>query len=227
MKLSIIIPVFNEEETVAEIMKRVWETRTPGYDKEIIVVDDGSTDKTGDVLTDLNKKIDFIFLRHKVNRGKGAAIRTAILSATGNFVLMQDADLEYSPGDYNSLLNSIEGNETVVYGSRNINPIKKGYFHYVWGVKILTFLINILFNSRLTDSYTCFKLIPTHLMRSMNLKSNRFEIEAELTVKILKSGYSIKEIPIYYDPRKFSEGKKINFLDGIIGIWTILKYWVN
>jgi glycosyltransferase involved in cell wall biosynthesis len=226
MKLSIIIPVFNEKETIKEVLKRVAAAPVLGYEKEIIVVDDGSNDGSGEILESLRKKFNFIYCRHSKNCGKGRAIRTALKEVTGDLVLIQDADLEYSPNDYQKLLEVFERDKSIVYGSRNINPKKRGYFHYVLGVKFLTFVVNLLFGSKLTDVYTCYKLLPSSLIKSIQLTSQRFEFEAEITAKILKRGLIIKEIPIDYCPRKFYQGKKIRFWDGLLGFWTILKYWI-
>lgn len=222
MKLSIIIPVYNEKETIEEVLRRVLNLSL-GCQKEIIVVNDGSIDGTSVILDKLKKEIDFILLTHSANQGKGAALKTGIKRASGQAVIIQDADLEYNPEDWPKMLREFDGNN-VVYGSRNINPKRKGYSHYVWGVWLLTLLNNLLFNSKLTDTYTCYKLIPTDLIKSLGLKSNGFEIEAEMTAKILKKGIPIKEVPIKYNPRKFKEGKKIRFKDGIIGLWTIFRY---
>lgn len=245
-KLSIIIPVFNEEKTVKEVLQRVIQAPVLDYKKEIIVVDDGSTDRTKETLQELKQRIDFIFLEHLKNLGKGSAIKTALEKVTGDLVLIQDADLEYSPNDYQKLLEAFEHENAVIYGSRNIRPEKRGCFYCVLGVKFLTSLTNFLFNSRLTDIYTCYKLIPAPLLKSLELKSSRFEIDTEITVKLLKKRHKrtsalvfqtrapylfrnfknseiIKEVAISYFPRSYQEGKKIRIKDGLISIWTILK----
>ncbi len=200
---------------------------TLGYEKEIIVVDDGSSDGTGKLLENLKEKYNFILLSHSQNLGKGAAVRTGLGKVSGDLVLIQDADLEYDPYDYQRLIEAFDDKTSVVYGSRNINPEKRGYFHYVLGVKFLTFLTNFFFNSQLTDVYTGYKLFPANLIKSIPLESKGFEIEVEITAKILKKGIAIKEVPIHYYPRKFSQGKKIRLFDGLIGIWTIVKYWLK
>lgn len=224
-KLSIIIPVFNEESTIEEIIEQVKNVPVFNYEKEIIVVNDGSNDKTGEILENIKEKYDLIILRHNKNIGKGKAIRTGLKAVTGSAVIIQDADLEYNPQDWALLLKELNNsNIGAVYGSRNINSKKRGYFHYVLGVKFLTFINNFLFKTKLTDIYTCYKLFPTHLIKSIKLNSNGFEVEAEMTAKILKKGLLIKEVPISYNPRKFKQGKKIRFKDGLIGIWTIVKY---
>ncbi|MBU1177508.1 MAG: glycosyltransferase family 2 protein [Patescibacteria group bacterium] len=224
-KLSIIIPVLNEESTIEEIIKQVKNAPVFDYEKEIIIVDDGSSDNTKNILKNIKEKYNLIILRHNKNIGKGKAIRTGLKAVTGSAVIIQDADLEYNPQDWTLLLKELNGSEIgAVYGSRNINSKKRGYFHYVLGVKFLTFLNNFLFRTKLTDIYTCYKLFPAHLIKSIKLDSNGFEIEAEITAKILKKGLLIKEVPISYNPRKFKQGKKIRFKDGLIGIWTIIKY---
>lgn len=223
-KLSIIIPVFNEKETVEEIIKQVAAAPILGYEKEIIVVNDGSNDGTEKILENLREKLNFILLRHPQNLGKGAAIKTALEQVTGNLVLIQDADLEYSPDDYQKLLKAFDEKTSIVYGSRNLEKTRRGYFLYFLGGRFLTAFFNIMFGSKLTDINTGYKLFQTDVIKNINLKSNGFEFCEEVTAKILKSGYFIKEVPIYYYPRKFSQGKKIRFLDGLSGIWTIIKY---
>ncbi len=225
MRLSIIIPVFNEEKTIEEILRRIFIQDTGVWEKEIIVVDDGSEDNSKLKVKSFKSKYpDLKLLEHQTNLGKGAAIRTGLKASTGDAVLIQDADLEYNPADWPSLLKALENSETkTVYGSRELHPERHGYFHFVWGVRLLTSFTNLLYGSRLTDIYTCYKLLRREVLENLNLKSSGFEIEAEITCKILKAGIPIKEVPIRYIPRKFSEGKKIKIRDGIIGLWTILK----
>lgn len=218
MKLTIIIPAYNEAATIEGVLEKVAAAPTDGWQKEILIIDDGSEQPV--------KIKNFPIMRHEKNLGKGAAIKTGLKNAVGDYVLIQDADLEYNPNDYQNLLSALSEKTPVVYGSRNMGNTNRGYPHYVLGAKILTGFTNLLFGSKLTDVYTCYKLIPTSLMKSLNIQSDGFEMEAEITSKILKRGIAIKEIPISYNPRKFKEGKKIRFKDGLVGLWTILKSFV-
>ncbi|MBU1292190.1 glycosyltransferase family 2 protein [Patescibacteria group bacterium] len=222
-KLSIIIPVLNEEATLEKILERVSQVPVLDYQKEIIVVNDGSTDQTGEILKKVKDKFNLIILKHKKNRGKGQALRTGFKVATGQVIVIQDADLEYDPNDFQKLCHVFEKTGSTVYGSRNLNPERRGYHHYVLGVWVLTLVNNLLFGSKLTDTYTCYKLFPASLIKNIPLESCGFEIEAEMTAKILKKGESINEVAISYNPRKFKEGKKIRFKDGLKGLWTIIK----
>ncbi|MFH1671541.1 MAG: glycosyltransferase family 2 protein [Candidatus Portnoybacteria bacterium] len=221
MKLSIIIPVYNEEKTIEEVIRKVINLPL-GLEKELIVISDGSTDRTNQILRGLKEELGFILLIHEKNQGKGAALRTGIDAVSGEAVIVQDADLEYNPENWEEMFREFDQN-SAVYGSRNINPQRKGYSRYVFGAWLLTAINNLLFSSKLTDTYTCYKLLPAKLLRSLDLKSDGFEIEAEMTAKLLKEGVPIKEVPIEYYPRKFNQGKKIRFKDGIIGLWTILR----
>ncbi|MDD5627327.1 MAG: glycosyltransferase family 2 protein [Patescibacteria group bacterium] len=223
MKLSIIIPVFNEENTIAKILEKVQQASSLNYEKEIIIIDDGSSDRTLTILKTLKNQLPLRLIHHSKNLGKGRAIRTALNKAEGSLILIQDADLEYDPEDYKVLLRSRNKDTPVVYGSRNLKPKQEGYLCCSLGVQILTGITNLLFRAKLTDIYTCYKLLPLTLARSLNLRTNGFEIEAEITAKILKRGIKIKEIPIHYYPRTFAQGKKIRFQDGLKGLWTILK----
>jgi glycosyltransferase involved in cell wall biosynthesis len=223
-KISIIIPVYNEEKTVQVLLERVFSASASGLEKEIIIVDDCSRDRSYEILSNLKRENNFQLFRHEKNYGKGRALRSGFQAATGDIILIQDADLEYDPANWERIIKEFEKKETgVVYGSRNIKPKRRGYFHCIIGVKVLTGLINLLYGSKLTDSYTCYKCFRRELLRDMFLESDGFEIEAELTTKLLRRGYKIKEVPIDYHPRKFEEGKKIGWRDGLLGLWVIVR----
>lgn len=231
MTLSIVIPVFNEEKTVDQLLKNVLAVKLPlKIKKEIIVIDDGSTDQTRNILNSLKR--DFILISHDKNKGKGAAVRNGFSQAKGDFIIIQDADLEYNPQDYYSLLEPIlMGKSRVVYGTRLVNyPMK------LWGEnktvlpthlianKFLTKMTNLLYGSNLTDMETCYKLFTREVLPSLDLKSDRFDIEPEITAKILKKGLKILEVPIKVIPRTYSEGKKISWRDGIQAVIILFKY---
>lgn len=223
-KISIIIPVFNEENSIEEILKRVDGAQISGWEKEIIVVDDGSSDKTPQILRSLKNKISFKLINHSENRGKGSAIKTALNEAHGDYVLIQDADLEYNPKDYPELLRPIEQKKAeIVYGSRNLKLEKRGYFLNFWAGRFLTFLTNLFFGSNLTDINTGYKVFKTEILKNLHPENSRFEFCEEVTVKALKAGYKIFEAPISYNPRKIKEGKKLRWHDGITGFLTIVK----
>ncbi len=222
MKLSVIIPVYNEAGTILEVVKRVQETP---YDKEIIVVDDCSTDGTVEIL----KRIEgdgMIVLFHKFNQGKGACIRTAMTRITGDFVIIQDADLEYNPSEYPRLLTPfLEGKADVVYGSRFLGgPHRVLFFWHALGNRIITILSNILTDLNLSDMETGYKAFRSEILKKIEIKSNRFGFEPEITAKIAKMGCRIYEIPISYWGRDYTEGKKISWKDGLAAIYWILKY---
>ena len=220
MKLSIIIPVYNESQTVAEIIRQLKAVK--GFEKEIIVVDDCSTDGTSEVIKDIK---DIKVINHKKNQGKGAAIRTGIEAATGDYVLVQDADLEYDPQDILTMIKPInQGKAEVVYGSRFTGSRRNMFFWHWMGNQLLTLVTNILYNTTLSDMETCYKLIPLKLIKSLNLRAKRFEFEPEVTAKILKKGIRIWEVPISYAGREYHEGKKITWRDGIPALWTLIKY---
>ncbi|MFB0527036.1 MAG: glycosyltransferase family 2 protein [bacterium] len=221
MKLSIIMPVFNEENTILKVVDIV---KKVNIDKQIVIVDDGSIDGTREILEKLrDENIRVIY--HTRNQGKGSAIRTAIPYLEGEVTVVQDADLEYNPEEYHKLIRPIiDGKAKIVYGSRFLQFNKPIYLHYLLGNKFLTWLINILYRSRITDSYTCYKAFETSVLRNLTLRARRFEFEAEVTVKLLKKGYKIHEVPISYSPRTLREGKKINWKDAILGILTIFKH---
>jgi glycosyltransferase involved in cell wall biosynthesis len=224
MKLSIIIPVFNEENTIASIIQKV---QSADYDKEIIVVDDASTDGTKDVLQKLSQQPKIKIFYHERNRGKGAAIRTAIKNITGNITIIQDADLEYDPVDYTILLKPIlDGRADVVYGSRFQGGSHRVLFfwHYL-GNKLLTLFSNVMTNLNLTDMETGYKAFKSNVIKDISLSSDRFGFEPEVTAKIAhNNNYKIYEVPISYSGRDYSEGKKIGWKDGVAAIYFILKY---
>jgi len=216
--LSVIIPVFNEVNTIGDILEKVCSV---DVDKEIIVVDDGSSDGTVGLLSKI-KGIKIIYCAE--NSGKGSAFLTGIKNARGKFVIPQDADLEYNPQDYVVLVDyAIKNNLAVVYGSRFLKTWRTtSLWHYLVN-KTLTTFTNILFASSLTDMETCYKLVRLDLIKTLNLSSSRFEIEPEITAKILKRGYKITEIPISYKSRFYHQGKKIGWKDGISSICCLLK----
>ena len=225
MTLSIIIPVYNEEATIQAILNKVREVDV-GMDKEIIVVDDGSQDRTREILRQEEAKGDIHVIYHPHNRGKGAAVRTGIAAAQGDFIIIQDADLEYDPQDYPKLLRPLlEGEADVVYGSRFLGGAGEEMLSlHRLGNRFLTAITNLLYGSSLSDMETCYKVFRAELIKSIPLHSDRFEIEPEITAKLLKRGCKIKEIPIRYKGREFHEGKKISWKDGFGALWTLLKY---
>ena len=222
MKLSIIIPVYNEEKTILEIIKRVKKVNLKGVLKEIIVVNDGSTDQTKKKLA---KVQDIKLINLIKNQGKGAALRTGFRQAKGDYVLIQDADLEYDPNDIPKLLQPIQAKKAeIVYGSRFLGPHKNMLFWHLMGNKFLSLITNILFNTTLSDMEVGYKVIPRKLLNSLNLQQNRFGFEPEITAKLLKTGHRIYEVPISYAGREFHEGKKITWRDGVIAFFLLFKY---
>jgi glycosyltransferase involved in cell wall biosynthesis len=227
MKLSVLMPVYNERETLSEILNQVRAVELPDIEKEIVVVDDGSTDGSREILAQEQEKGDLLIFYHEGNQGKGAAVRTAIRHATGDVLIIQDADLEYDPRDYPKLLQPIvEGRVTVVYGSRFLGPRKAMLFWHMLGNKLLTLTTNILYNTILSDMETCYKCFRADIVKDIPLRSRRFEFEPEITAKILKRGHRIFEVPISYYGREYHEGKKIGWRDAPIAFWTLLKYRV-
>lgn len=223
MNLTVLIPVFNEVGTIRSVIDRVREIDL-GVDKEIVVVDDGSTDGTRDVLSGLPSGLARVFLQPG-NRGKGAAVRRGIEEARGDYLVIQDADLEYDPEDIRKLLAPVlKGKAEVVYGSRFTGEHRNMFFLNWIGNKFLSFLTNALYNTTLSDMETGYKLFPTSLLKSMRLVSDRFTIEPELTAKVLKRGVRIYEVPISYTGREKHEGKKISWKDGFPALWTLVKY---
>lgn len=223
MKVSIVIPVFNEENMIQEVLETVHKKQVPGWKKEIIIVDDGSTDNTRKILAQYKKKHTIIF--QKKNIGKGAALHEGFRHATGDVILIQDADLEYVPEDYDALLTPFEHERVhAVYGSRFLGSHLSTMLLYTWGNKFVTFLTNIIYNSNLTDMETGYKAFKKEILQQITLKQKRFDFEPELTAKLLKHGYQIYEVPISYYGRKFEEGKKLTWKDGITAVWTLVKY---
>lgn len=223
MKLSVIIPVYNESESIQEILKRVQSQKVA---REIIVVDDGSVDGTRDVLKKLDGKGGVCVILHEKNRGKGAAVRTGMQAAKGDVLLIQDADLEYDPRDIPHLLQPIhEGLADVVYGSRFLGGPRRAtmYWHMIAN-KLLTFMTNILYDNILTDMETGYKVFRREVIEGMILHANRFDFEPEFTAKILKRHYRIYEVPITFNPRDYTQGKKIKLHDAFEAVWTLLKY---
>ncbi len=223
MNLSVIIPVYNEKNTIHEILARVQKT---GLAWEIVVVDDGSTDGTRQLLADLDGKNGVRVILQEKNAGKGAAVRAGIQNARGEVLLIQDADLEYDPREYPGLLRPIEENlADVVYGSRFLGaPHRAILFWNMLANKLLTLMTNILYNNMLTDMETGYKVFRREVVANMSLRANRFDFEPEFTAKILKSKVRVYEVPIAFNPREYSEGKKIKLWDAFEAVWALLKY---
>jgi len=223
LKLSVVIPVYNEQASLRDVVQRV---EGVDYDKEIILVDDGSTDGSREILEEYKDREGYHVLFHARNRGKGAALRTGFACATGDVIIIQDADLEYNPKDYAMLLEPIlDGRADVVYGSRFLGGPHRVlfYWHYV-GNKFLTTLSNMLTNLNLTDMETGYKVFSKKVIDSINLKCDRFGFEPEITSKIARRNFRIYEVPISYSGRDYSEGKKITWKDGMAALWFIFRF---
>lgn len=222
-KLSVIVPVYNEQNTIDEILHRVEAVTIQGWSKEIIVIDDGSTDRTKAILKSWEKKVHVIYKER--NEGKGSALSIGFKKTTGDIVLIQDADLEYSPKDYPILLAPFDNPQVdVVYGSRFLGPHLSTMFIYAQGNKFVTLVTNLLFNTNITDMETGYKVFRSRVLDGVTIRAKRFDVEPELTVKVLKKGFQIYEVPISYYGRKFTEGKKLTWRDGVVALWTLIKY---
>jgi glycosyltransferase involved in cell wall biosynthesis len=220
--LSVVMPVFNEIDTVEEMIRRVLAVpvRT-----QLIVVDDCSTDGTRDLLNRLQTELDFTLFLQPRNQGKGSALRRGFEAIAGEIVVIQDADLEYSPEEFPQLIDLIcQGRADVVYGSRFLGRHRVFLFTHYAGNRLITLVTNLLYNTMLTDMETCYKVMRAEVLQSMQLRSDGFGIEPELTAKIFKRGYRVYEVPITYDGRGYQEGKKITWRDGVVALWVLLKY---
>ena len=226
-KLSIVVPVYNEKNTIETILSRL-ESVDLGVEKEIIIIDDGSKDGTRDILKKHESRYKIIY--HEINQGKGAAVRNGLKNMSGDYVVIQDADLEYNPSDFKRMLEYAKiNNAEVVYGSRRLGKGKSptaGWQYYLGGV-FLTFLTNLLYGTEITDEATCYKMISRNVLNKFNLCSVGFEFCPEITAKIARRKIPIHEIPIDYTPRSKKEGKKIKLIDGFIAVWTLLKYKIK
>jgi glycosyltransferase involved in cell wall biosynthesis len=220
--LSVVMPAYNERQTIDEIIRRVLAVPIR---LELVVVDDCSTDGTRELLTQLQNELGFRLVLQPANAGKGAALRAGFAEIRGDIVVVQDADLEYSPEEYPELIELIcSGRADVVYGSRFLGRHRVFLFVHYMGNRLLTLLTNVLYNTMLTDMETCFKAMRVDVLRSMTLRSNRFGIEPELTAKIFKRGYRVYEIPITYDGRGYEDGKKITWRDGLVAVWALVRF---
>lgn len=225
MKLSVIMPVHNEESTIEEVIERVRAVDLGDVETELIVVDDASTDGTPGKLEAYESLPDVDLVKHEVNRGKGGAIRSGLAKATGEMVIIQDADLEYDPGDYVRLVEPIlSGEADVVYGSRFKGRIENMALPNLIANKILSWTASLLFMKRVSDEATCYKLFRTDVLRSFNLQCERFEFCPEVTAKTLRRGYRLVEIPISYKARTVEAGKKIRARDGFEALWTLVRF---
>ena len=224
MKLTIIVPVYNERNTIKEILRRVRAVDLGEIAKEIIVVDDASTDGSADILK-MEEDSTIKVLHHPKNMGKGAAVRTGLEHMTGDFMVIQDADLEYDPEDYRALLAPmLKKKAEVVYGSRFSGEHRDMLFWHMLGNKLLSLATNILYNTTISDMETCYKMFWSGALEGITIKSNGFNFEPEITAKILKKRIRVYEVPISYAGREYNEGKKITWKDGFWAFWTLIKY---
>ena len=222
MEISVIIPVYNERKTILEVIRRVLEQP---FEKELIVVDDCSKDGTRELLKETSWPANVHVLYHERNMGKGAGIRTAIAAASKNIIIIQDADLEYNPSDFTVVLKPIlDGVADVVYGSRFLGIHRSFMLHHYIGNKLLTLMTNLLYNNMLTDMETGYKAFRAEVLKGVKIRSNRFDFEPEITAKVLKRGYRIYEVPIYYAGRDYAEGKKITWRDAFAAIWALIRF---
>jgi glycosyltransferase involved in cell wall biosynthesis len=220
--LSVVMPVYNERQTIEEIIRRVLAVPMR---IQLIVVDDVSTDGTSEILVRLQQELGFTLLKQPRNGGKGAALRRGFAAVSGDMMIIQDADLEYHPEEYPLLTGLItSGRADVVYGSRFLGTHRVFLLTHYLGNRLLTFITNVLYNTMLTDMETCYKVMRTEVLRSMELKSDGFGIEPEITAKVFKRRYKVYEVPISYDGRGYDEGKKITWRDGVVALWVLLKY---
>ena len=228
MKLSIIIPVYNEMNTIQEILKKIEDLHE--IKKQIIIIDDGSSDETFNLIQNYKFKSEHKIIKHKVNSGKGAAIKSSVNYILGDIVIIQDADLEYDPKDYKEVIFPIIKNKSkIVYGSRVLNKKRYNQTNFISNFRIfcnhiLTILTNLLYKQNLTDAHTCYKAFDAKMFKQINLKENDFAFCPEITAKVSKLGFKIFEVPINYVGRNYNEGKKISFYDGIRAVIVLLKY---
>lgn len=226
-KISILIPVYNELNTLKEILDKVEKAQFFSLEKEVILIDDFSTDGSREILKELELQNKYKIFYHEKNMGKGAALRTGFSNATGDIIIIQDADLEYDPQDYTDLIKLIIDNKAdVVYGSRlsGGKPSRSFMFTHLLGNQLLTFITNLLYNSTLTDMETCYKAFRADFVKDIKIRSNRFDFEPEITAKVLKKRCRLYELPISYYGREYEEGKKITWKDGISAIRALIKY---
>jgi glycosyltransferase involved in cell wall biosynthesis len=227
MKLSVVIPVYNEKDTILELLRQVQEADA-GVEKEIVVVDDASTDGTGAVLQRMAPMPpNLVLLMHRTNMGKGAALRTGFKAATGDAIIIQDADLEYDPKEYRLLLGPLlDGHADVVYGSRFLGggPHRVCFFWHYLGNRFLTLFSNMMTNLNLTDMEVCYKLFRREVLSQIEIQENRFGFEVEITAKVARGNWRVYEVPVSYYGRSYAEGKKITWKDGFRAIWCIVKY---